>query len=536
MVDSIVVRFASKFNKTFYLSGYDGGLTNIAFALLAVGSRLAPRESSDGSFYWDIAVVPHSDVDFAGMFYIGRTSVSRDFTCYVANKDGVPTGVIGRYRGAGIMPDALDEQFASVRPLFYDGGGILIRQFLLERYPFSAADERLRSIVEGVEFAGEIFFRKYSLPKMVLGVVVRADDGSYARSVHGWCEAGEGNCVPNEQTQIPIASITKAFTGHLLAKLIGSPDGLDSKINDSSEISFRNLVTHTSGLPRETNGLLKYVGGGELTREILSKSLQNHIIKEFSFPEANAASPYKVVFKPIVNHAAEIKQFNSERTALPDVLFKPGSGINYSNDGFNLLAEEIFNKYREEHDNNYYDLLKREVLAPLNLTNTSFEALTKLGANDLAENYFGGHDFDGAPWSHEVDCTPRGASGLYSTPQDILTWLEWHLDKTPDAVRELNHTIQYTREVLSPVIGMDEGGRMDGIALTWVGMELVDGEAFILQKTGGTNGVFSYVAFSPKAGIGFFMSIDQFEVAAALDMSVMINELILSLAPSLKKR
>jgi len=54
-----------------------------------------------------------------------------------------------------------------------------------------------------------------------------------------------------------------------------------------------------------------------------------------------------------------------------------------------------------------------------------------------------GHNFDGSPLPF-IDTAPmiQGAGGLYSTANDMLRWLSWHLDRfaTKDAeLRLLDH-------------------------------------------------------------------------------------------------
>jgi hypothetical protein len=62
---------------------------------------------------------------------------------------------------------------------------------------------------------------------------------------------------------------------------------------------------------------------------------------------------------------------------------------------------------------------------------------------------------------------PAAPSGIYSTPDDILHWLSWYLDRfaLKDAdVRFLDHTAYLQRDNLNPVSGLDEPGRMDAVA------------------------------------------------------------------------
>jgi D-alanyl-D-alanine-carboxypeptidase/D-alanyl-D-alanine-endopeptidase len=53
----------------------------------------------------------------------------------------------------------------------------------------------------------------------------------------------------------------------------------------------------------------------------------------------------------------------------------------------------------------------------------------------------------------------------------------------------------------------------------------------LLEKTGGLQGVFSYVAFAPARGIGVFVAINAFDVAGFDVMVKAANELITELAP-----
>ena len=146
-----------------------------------------------------------------------------------------------------------------------------------------------------------------------------------------------------------------------------------------------------------------------------------------------------------------------------------------------------------------------------------------------------GHDFDGKPLPDVT--TPliaAGASGLYSTPDDILRWLSWHLDrfKASDAeVRLLDHAAYLQRDGLSPVFGFDEFGHMDAISLGWIVMEPHNNLPLTLQKAGGLQGIFSYTAFAPTRGIGAFVAINKFDFGVAMQMANVVNNMIGELAP-----
>ena len=127
-----------------------------------------------------------------------------------------------------------------------------------------------------------------------------------------------------------------------------------------------------------------------------------------------------------------------------------------------------------------------------------------------------------------------GAGGLYSTANDMLRWLGWHLDRFATAnseMRLLDHAAYLDRDGLNPVFGMDEGGMMDAMGLGWVVMRPEGNRPLILHKSGGLQGEFSFVAFAPARGIGVFVSMNEFSVEGFDAMAKATIELITELAP-----
>lgn len=113
------------------------------------------------------------------------------------------------------------------------------------------------------------------------------------------------------------------------------------------------------------------------------------------------------------------------------------------------------------------------------------------------------------------------ASGLFSTPNDMVRWLKWHLDRfgRDDAeMRILDHAAYQVRDGLDPVSGLDESGHMDAMGLGWVVMNPAGARPLVLQKAGGRQGTLSCIAFSPARGVGVFISINVFDFAAGITM------------------
>jgi serine-type D-Ala-D-Ala carboxypeptidase/endopeptidase len=346
---------------------------------------------------------------------------------------------------------------------------------------------------ETVEFAGTFIFLEAKAPAAIIGVV---KDGEMV--VRGFGEISDGSGKePDGNTLMRIGSITKVFAGAALASMVADGKvkftdrlqdrlGWDVKIptKDGKEIRLIDLATHASGLPREAP-----VGTGDRTS---TRSKEDYVA-----------------------------------SLTPDILlFPPGTGVLYSNFGFDLLAQALANGDGKP----YQDLLKARVLSPAGLTDTVFTLRDGDEARAMQ-----GHNFDGSPMPF-IPTSPliQGAGGLYSTTNDLLRWLQWHLDRfsTENAeMRFLDHAIYLQRDGLKPASGLDEAGTMDAMGLGWVMMKPEGNRPLILQKTGGLQGMFSYIAFSPGRNIGAFAAINKFDVGGFDFLVKSVNGLIEELTP-----
>jgi D-alanyl-D-alanine-carboxypeptidase/D-alanyl-D-alanine-endopeptidase len=72
---------------------------------------------------------------------------------------------------------------------------------------------------------------------------------------------------------------------------------------------------------------------------------------------------------------------------------------------------------------------------------------------------------------------------------------------------------------------------MDAMGLGWVVLRPEGNRPLILQKAGGLQGMFTYVAFAPSRGVGVFMAINMFNFGGAMEMMKAANELVAQLAP-----
>jgi D-alanyl-D-alanine-carboxypeptidase/D-alanyl-D-alanine-endopeptidase len=112
----------------------------------------------------------------------------------------------------------------------------------------------------------------------------------------------------------------------------------------------------------------------------------------------------------------------------------------------------------------------------------------------------------------------------------MLRWLKWHLDRfaTVDAeMRLLDHAARWSEPGIRSRRGGPDGCHGPGLGRDAAGRQPPPD----LQKTGGLQGIFSYVAFAPSRGIGVFVAINQFNIAGVSAMAQAANELISELAP-----
>lgn len=354
------------------------------------------------------------------------------------------------------------------------------------------AEDKL--LAETIEFSGAVLFLQAKVPGLVIGASRNGET-----VVRGFGEIADGSGkAPDGDTLMRVGSITKAFCGATLASMVadgkvGFTDTLQDRLGwdvkipqrDGKSIRLIDLATHASGLPREAEGAPAEDATSERSKEDYVNALT---------PDA--------------------------------LLFAPGTGILYSNFGFDLLAQALANVAGKP----YPDLLKERVLDPAGLKDTRFDLTEADKARTMQ-----GHNFDGSPMPF-VPTSPMivGAGGLYSSANDMLRWLGWHLDRfaTEDAeMRLLDHASYLHRDGLTPVFGMDEGGVMDAMGLGWVVMQPDGDRPLILHKSGGLQGQFSFVAFAPARGIGVFVSINEFSVGGFEAMSKTAIELITELAP-----
>jgi D-alanyl-D-alanine-carboxypeptidase/D-alanyl-D-alanine-endopeptidase len=271
---------------------------------------------------------------------------------------------------------------------------------------------------------------------------------------YGKVTTAVGEMEPNGDTLFEIGSVTKAFTGVLLAEAVARkevaldnpankhlPTDLHIKPKSDQPVTLLHLATHRSGLP---------------------------VQPPFRLFNRNMANPYADFVRPkLVQLMAELK---------PDR--EPGAKFEYSNLAVGLLGHALVAAAKAD---SYDALVWDRVCKPLGLKNTR-EALTGAQKALLAR----GHNAKLDPTDPWDFATLEASGGLKSSANDLLRFTATNLGEVMAPLLDAMMASHEKREVAGPY----------EIGLCWFRKKLKSGE-FMVWHNGGTGGYCSMIAFTP---------------------------------------
>jgi CubicO group peptidase (beta-lactamase class C family) len=313
-----------------------------------------------------------------------------------------------------------------------------------------------------------------------VGIVVGVIEPGGRRIVaHGSMARGDARPVDGD-TLFEIASVTKVFTTLLLADMVRRGEvALDDPVakhlppdvkvpERGRAITLEHLATHTSGLPRlPTN-----------------------------FAPRDPTNPY-------VDYSVDrLYAFLSGYTLPRDV----GAQYEYSNLGMGLLGHVL----ARSAGTDYERLVVSRIARPLSMDVTRVTLAPALRAR-LAT----GHNAMLDPVPNWDDTTLAGAGSLYSSANDLLTFVAAHLaDETP------------LTPAIAATLGVRKSTGVDNLAVA-LGWHVTsrDGAEFVWHN-GGTGGYASFIGFSPQTGTG---------VVVLSNSSVGVDDLALKLVAELRR-
>jgi len=276
-------------------------------------------------------------------------------------------------------------------------------------------------------------------------------------SIYSYGETVKGNnTLPNENTVYEIGSVSKTFTGTLLAlqvlrgkvKLddpIGKylPDSVPQPVFDGVPVTMVSLSNHSSGFPR-----------------LATRMFKDAIDKR---------NPYAQFSNDNLFHF--VKHLKLER--------KVGDKYEYSNVGAGLLGVLLARNAKTT----YAILLEREITLPLQMKDTKIQ-LTESMKSRFIQGYTKDLEAQG-PWDFQ---DIAGMGGIRSTMHDMLIYARANLSKQPTMLEKamaLTHQQTFSGE---RSVGL--GWHLNK---NWV---LHDGQ---------TGGYHTLVALDPTAGIAIIV-------------------------------
>lgn len=299
---------------------------------------------------------------------------------------------------------------------------------------------------------------------LVVGVIARGRTLVLGYGSTGRRDGGR----PDGRTVFQIASLTKPFTGTILAELIragavAATDPLGRHLRRAPHvpayqgrpIRLVDLATHTAGLP--------------------------NVPETPNFSWSRLEDPYNP-YKPLT--AAEVDAW----LAGYELPVPPGTRFRYSNVGMAVLGEALSTAAGAS----YEDLLKRIVTEPFAMRDTTLRLTSEQRARKAVGHARGAEVPD---WEAPAMLP---SFGLYSTADDLLKWLRANMGDCPggcgaDTVGTL--ALAQTVRVQGPAL--DDSGTLGqgAMALGWFVAWARDGTP-IYWHSGATGGFNAYMALS----------------------------------------
>lgn len=361
---------------------------------------------------------------------------------------------------------------------------VLVIMLLFHAGAFGARPARAPDVGVVVEKAAQKFMSDAHAVGLSVGVL---KDGKTYTYNYGEVAKG-GKQLPTSHTIYELASITKTFTGVLLAqaaveKRVRLDDDVRKYLDgDYPNLEFEgqpvrlvHLINHTSRLPfvlPDRPELFKNPNPFELPK-ILTEIERNYTRADF----------YRDL------RALKLDQ-------------APGSDFKYSNAAAQLLGFILERVYRVPYER----LVTQKITAPLGMRETKI-GLSATERKRLAQ----GHYEDGSP---ALPGTPQSqaAGALRSSVSDLLRYVAFHLDEKNEVVK-LSHRTTWG-EI-----------RYYASGLNWQ-MNLTPGGHRRIWQSGGSFGFSSHCVVFPELGLGLVLLSNESDRDSQGRLNTLANEIM----------
>ena len=294
--------------------------------------------------------------------------------------------------------------------------------------------------------------------KRAMGIVVAVLEKGKPPRIHTAGVSGLAGVPLDANTVFEIGSITKTFTGSLLADMVARgevklddpvanylPKSVTVPSRNGKQITLLDLATQSSGLPRLPDNLAP----------------------------ADLRNPYKDYT------VQKLYDFLSSYKLTRD----PGEKYEYSNLGMGLLGHVLALRAGKS----YETLLRERILDPLGMNDTRIELTPSMRAR-MAQ----GFDAQGTPTESWDLPTLAGAGALKSTANDMLKFLAANLDSTSTPIGRVLAAARTPRR------DTDRPGNTIGFA--WHIVDLLGTSA--TWHNGGTGGFRTFIGMDPARSRG----------------------------------
>lgn len=329
----------------------------------------------------------------------------------------------------------------------------------------------------------ELECKNYQIPGLS-AVIVDAEEILWMKA---WGFANLELKIPaTVDTRYRICSVTKLFTATMLMQLceqnrLHLDESVEkyipelSQLHQSVPMTFRHLVSHTSGLPIMPPNIQKFV----------PKPIHEFTHEDYC----------KLLYPMITDVIADLNETK--------LLCQPGDQIHYSNFGIALMAFALEKIARQD----YQTYIIEQILQPLAMHDATFDVYGGM-SNDVALGYYAwdGKKQQALPYHYMGAFTPTG--GLYSSARDMAQFLILHLGKVQNE-KSAVLTQQSIQQMRQPILKTEKsryvnGAVNGGVGIGWFLSSIANTP--VVEHGGGDFPFTTFFLLAPALNLGIFLA------------------------------
>ena len=354
--------------------------------------------------------------------------------------------------------------------------------------PTILSDNKFKSQIDTiVQKASLPFIGDTSKVGLSIGIYTNGEVHYYN---YGTTQKGKQS-LPTNKTVYEIGSISKTFTGTLLAQAVKDKKvKIDDDIRKYLDGNYPNL--EYQGKPIKLSHLVSHISGLPFFLPDIPNLFQNANFDTLPFTISKIQQNY-----------SKQKFFEDLHTVHLDTI--PGYKFHYSNAGAQLLKFILEKVYKMPYDK----LLSEYITRPLKMQNTNSLFLK----NDITLLVKGYNDKGKLmPYNPQI---LDAAGGIFSTTSDMLKYLKFHLNENNEVVA-LSHKVT-TGEINHHAIG-----------LNWQ-EQITSKKQKKIWQSGGTFGFSSYCVIYPEMKVGIVLLANESDPGAQGGLEGIAEEIVAQL-------